>query len=544
MLKSLFSGVSGLRNHQMQLDVIGNNIANINTVGYKGGRIMFTEALNQTIRNATPSSGVGFVNPMQVGLGSKTSAIENIWQQGGLQNTGIITDLALEGEGFFVVGSGDQNLFTRNGQFFFDADGKLINQAGLSVMGWMLDQGVPTGGLGSGNLTDIIIDSNMISEAQETGNVHLSGNLNAGLETLAEVWTLSSAFTVAGVDAVAGDDLNTLDQTNTALVAGDTITISGTNPDGSAVAATYTYAAGDTVQDLLDAITASYTGATATLANGQIVLTDNVAGDSSTSINLAMGAGATGDITIPGFSNTTAGETGTSTTSVLIYDSIGAAHNMIITFTKTATDGSWTWAITGSGNETVVSGGTGEATFSADGTLASFTYDAGASALTMDPGNGANQMNVNLVATGDDEHAGISQYDSLSTLTVREQDGRAIGSLLSLSVDSEGVIFGNFTNGEIENIAKVAIAKFENYTGLSDLGNGLYKTSIASGTEQIIALEDNISTTVVSGSLEMSNVDLSTEFTDMITAQRGFQAAAKVITTADTILNDLIQLKR
>jgi len=528
----------------MQLDVIGNNIANINTVGYKGGRILFTEAMNQTIRNATPSSGVGFVNPMQVGLGTKTSAIENIWHQGGLQNTGIITDLALEGEGFFVVADADQNLFTRNGQFFFDADGKLINQAGLSVMGWMLDQGIPTGGLGSGNLSEIIIDSNMISEAQETGNVYLSGNLNAGLETLAEVWTLSSAFTVAGVDAVAGDDLNTLDQTNTPLVAGDTITISGTNPDGSAVAATYTYAAADTVQDLLDAITAAFSGATATLSNGQIVLTDDVAGESSTSLTLSMGAGATGDITIPGFANTTAGETGTSTTSVLVYDSVGAAHNLIVTFTKTSTDGLWTWEVTGSGGETIVSGGTGEATFSADGTLASFTYDAGASELAMDPGNGANQMNINLVATGDDEHSGISQYDSLSTLTVREQDGRAIGSLLSISVDSEGVLFGNFTNGEIENIAKVAIAKFENYTGLSDLGNGLYKTSIASGTEQIIALEDNISTTVVSGSLEMSNVDLSTEFTDMITAQRGFQAAAKVITTADTILNDLIQLKR
>lgn len=544
MLRSLTSGVSGLINHQMKMDVLGNNIANINTVGYKGGRISFSEALSQTISKANPGSGTSFINPMQVGLGMKTMSIENVFTQGSLEMTGINTDMAIEGEGFFVLKTGDHNLYSRAGQFFFDADGRLVNHRGLAVQGWMMNNRNLEIGLGSGNLNDIVIDSNMVSEAAATNNVWLSGNLNAGLQTVSEVWSLNTPLTEAGAEATVATELNNLDQTSTPLVAGDTIVISGFNPDGSAVTGTYTYAAGDTVQNLLDTINTAYTGTTATFVNGQIILTDDEAGESSTTISLANGAGNTGRINLPGFTNTTPGSTGRVTTSVIVYDSLGAGHNLVIDFTKTTANGEWTWQASSANGANILSGGSGQVIFNSAGQLSAFTYDGGANSLEIDPGNGAELIDVNLRPESDDNYSGLTQFESLSTLNVRDQDGRTTGKLLGITIGRDGTISGAFSNGQIDPIAKLALAKFANNNGLSDLGDGFYQESIASGLVQILNLEDDLSSTIVSGALEMSNVDLSKEFTEMITAQRGFQANAKVITTADLMLDELLRLKR
>lgn len=544
MLRALYSGVSGLINHQMKLDVLGNNIANVNTVGYKSGRINFSEALNQTLSSASPGRGTGYINPMQVGLGMKTSSIENLFAQGNLEATGVITDMALEGEGFFMLKTNSGNFYSRAGQFFFNADGKLVNQRGLAVQGWMVNEETSQVGFGQGNLSDVVIDPNLISEALETENVWLSGNLNAGLETTAEVWTMGSALTEAGVDATGATLLNNLEQVSTPYVAGDTVEISGTNPDGSAVSVTYTYAAGDTVQQLIDAISAAYTGATATISDGQITLTDDVAGESSSSLSLSNGAANTGIIVFPNFVNTNPGATGTSRTSVVVYDSMGGSHNVIIDFTKTATNGQWTWEASTSGDETILSGGSGTITFNDAGVMTSFLFDGGEDELTLDPGNGAQTMNVALHAETGTDYSGISQYESLSTLTVRDQDGRSTGSLVGLTIGYDGMISGSFSNGAIDNIAKIGIATFSNNGGLSDMGDGLYQESLASGNVNVRGLEIGDSSAIISGALEMSNVDLAKEFTEMITTQRGFQASAKVITTADQILDELLRLKR
>ncbi len=544
MLRSLYAGVSSLRNHQMKMDVLGNNIANINTIGYKGGRINFSESLNQTLATAQPGLGTGYVNPMQVGLGMKAVSIQNNFSQGSLENTGVQTDLALEGDGFFVLQGTNGRLYTRAGQFFFNADGKLVNQKGLAVQGWAINENTQANGFGPGNLSDVVIDPNMISEAQETGNVYLSGNLNAGLETTTEVWTMSNAFTVGGVDATATTDINTLDQVSTPLVDGDTIVISGTDSDGTDISATYTYTSGDTLQDLLDAINAAYSGSQATISGGKIVLTDTEEGDSSTTISLANGSSNTGSINLPPFENTVKGVTGKARTSVLVYDSLGGSHNLIVEFSKTSTDGEWTWEATMSGDETISSGATGRATFDSSGNLTSFLFDGGVSEITIDPGNGADTMNIKLHAESTGDYAGLSQYDSLSTLSVREQDGRATGELIGITIDPQGLISGTFSNGEIDPIAKLATAMFPNDGGLNDLGDNLYQESLASGTVQIKELEEGDATTIISGALEMSNVDLSEQFTEMITTQRGFQAAAKVITTSDQILDELLRLKR
>lgn len=540
MLRSLLAGVSGLRNHQMRMDVIGNNIANINTIGFKSGRINFAEALSQTLAPA----GASYLNPMQIGLGMKTTSIENLYNQGSLEQTGVLTDLAIEGDGFFVLNAGDTQVLTRAGQFFFNADGKLVSHSGLAVQGWQLNDENKKLGLGSGNLSDISIDMNMVSEAKETGNIWLTGNLNAGLKTTNEVWTLGSALTTGGTNADATTALNSLDQVSTQLVDGDTIEISGTNPDGTAVTATYTYSSGDAVQSLLDAINNAFSGTTASMKDGKIVLTDTEAGDSSTSIRLSNGANNTGQIDMANFVNSTAGETAETKTSVVVYDSLGTSHNVILEFTKTANNGEWTWSAKTTGDEEITAGGSGRATFNEAGLLTSFTFDNGATRMTLDPKNGAKAMEVDLHAESGEGRMGLTQFNSLSTVNVKQQDGRAIGRLINLTIDPKGIINGAFSNGEKVALAKIALAEVPNKSGLMQLGEGLYQTSMASGTQQVVALDSKSVTSIISGSLEMSNVDVSKEFTDMITTQRGFEANARVITTADQMLGELISLKR
>lgn len=665
MLKSLQSGVSGLMNHQMKIDVLGNNIANVNTVGYKGGRIMFSETLSQTIQSATPATGNNFINPIQVGLGMNTTAIQNVFTQGSLEQTGVKSDLAIEGDGFFIVKSGNTSAFTRAGNFFFNAEGKLINQKGLSVQGWMNPDRDTIGGLGLGNTEEIIIDKTVTSPSKATENVFLTGNLNAGNRTIAEIWESPKAMIdkaiVAGtaaaptfpmtITAGTNDQLNIVVQdnatsqltgeltltagsyanidalvteineqikstsnistrveavnnggtlqfhqvngsettnisiengTNSALATlgftdgdndtasivaatsslnnilgansfsqalqdGDNIAISGTNPDGTIVTANFTFGAandGTTVGDLVSTIQSSFNGVTVTLEDGKIVVTDDAAGDSKTTINLSNDATNTGSITFPGFTNTVPGHTGTATTSVLVYDSLGASHNIIFKFTNTENANEWTWEAEAPGGAELASGQRGRVTFNNVGAITSFTHDGGVNQLTLNPGNGAEQLDLIIHSENSEEYSGLSQFDSVTTLSVREQDGKTTGELIGINIGNDGIISGSFTNGEIENLAKIAVAQFPNNIGLSDLGDGLYSTSLASGDPKVVNPASDVTTRVVSGALEMSNVDLSREMTELITAQRGFQANAKIITTADSILDELIRLKR
>lgn len=660
MLRSLYAGVSGLTNHQMKMDVLGNNIANINTVGFKGGRINFSASLSQMVSGASKNSGAGFLNPMQIGLGMKTNSIDQIFTQGAFESTGNITDMGIEGDGFFILRSGQKHYYSRAGNFDLNPDGTFVNNRGLLVQGWMLnDENVDPANLNKNNLSDIVLDSNIISEAKATENVWLSGNLNAGLRPVAEVWTSGGTITdkaivtgsvvtfpltvVAGtndqftieitgngatrseeltltagayadissllteintqitgnsnlngvLEAVdggggtikfrstdssnsttitlesgtndvltdlgftAGDsgtagttsvdtaDLNDTMWVTSSLASGDTIDMSGVNPDGTSVSGTFTYGVdGTTIQDLISFINANFTGATATYSDGQIVLTDDVGGESDSTISLTSGASNTGVINLPGFSNTTEGFIGKASTSVIVYDSMGGSHTLVLEFTKTENNGEWTWEATASDDESITAGGSGRVLFNSAGELTSFTYDGGVQQLTMDPGNGANTLSLSLMVQGSEQFSGISQFESVSTLVTREQDGRATGTLLGLMINKEGKISGSFSNGETVDIAKVALAQFGNNGGLVNMGDGLFDSSISSGEADIFGLTNTSTMSIVSGSLEMSNVDLSKEFTEMITAQRGFQANSKIITTADQMIEELLRMKR
>ena len=493
------------------------------------------------------------MNPMQVGLGMSLGSVDTQFSQGALEATGVTTDLAIQGDGFFVIKRGDQRMYTRSGAFHFDADGRLVNGDGLAVQGWMNNVTSSSNQVTS-LLGDIILDPNLVSSAVATQNIWLSGNLNAGLTPKTEVWKSGDALTTVvngeTVAATETTELNDLSQVSASspLQDGDTIEIVGTDSDGNEVTGTFTYGSandGTTLGDLLAVINDAYSGfATATLEDGKIVLTDNQSGDSSTTISLVAGASNAGEISLPLFSNTVAGFTGTTSLSAVVYDSLGGSHTVVIEFTKTENEGEWTWEVSTSGGETIVNGGTGRATFDSEGNLTSFGYDAGANSLVIDPGNGAATMHINLHGAGGNGYTGLSQYDSVSNVVVRDQDGRSTGSLTGITIDADGSIIGSFSNGENIALAQIAVAHFTNPSGLIKSGEGLYKSSAGSGEAVIERPGPDMESTLVSGALEMSNVDLAKEFTEMITAQKGFQASARVISTADQILEEVIRLKR
>jgi flagellar hook protein FlgE len=389
MLRALFSGISGLRAHQQMLDVVSNNIANVNTTGYKSSAAVFETTFSQMLRTAAaPQAGYGGTNPAQVGLGVKLAAINTDFGQGAAQATGRNTDLMISGDGFFVVSRGVEQLYTRAGDFSFDADGRLVDTHGAPVQGWTAVNG-----------------------------------------------TISNTGPVGGIQLPIATLLPP--------VATSTVTMGG---------------------------------------------------------NLA--AGATNPIV----------------TSTTVYDAQGNASTLTVTFTNTA--GAW--------NVTMSDGTTTSApqpiTFAANGSTPNPT------ATTF------NGMTINL--------AGITEYAGQTTAAVVDQDGSQMGGLQAFSIGPDGVITGVFSNGFKRALGQLALAAFNNPNGLEKAGDSDYRVTVNSGNAQLGVPRTSGRGELQAGTVEMSNVDLAQEFTNLIIAQRGFQANSKVIVTSDEVLQDLVNLKR
>jgi len=658
MMRSLFAGVSGLRNHQVQMDVIGNNIANINTVGFKANRVTFQESLTQALsKSMRPHGNIGGINPMHVGLGMEIGSINALFTQGNLENTGNALDLAIQGDAFFMVTDGTKDYFSRAGNFSVDAEGNLVTaNNGFKVQGRLAD--VSGNILSSTPIGDIVLPFGQKSPARATETVRFSCNLDADTvakpqvlsasyakyaevtgsaltspidlttsneleitidddsggtftetltltadtynsvsevvaeintqiadnrylmgEVIAEVvesggdemikirtidtggtsteLTLGGSATTPlslGTTQVTGTDtsssLNALPFVSEAITAGDEIMISGTNPNGSSVTVTYTYTAGDTIQELLDAINGAFSGASATLeSDGTLRLTDSVAGESNTTVNLAFVDNDSNSlVTLPSFIEHVEGTaSGTHSTSTLVYDSKGDTHSLAVTFTNVSSESDpniWRWEATiNNGDVIPVGGNKGFVRFNPDGSIASFEIDDGLP-LTFEPSPGAETMRITLNAGDTGGFSGITQLNSPTTTIARYQDGYGMGNLYQISFDETGTITGNFTNGVSQILGQLALATFNNPMGLERAADNLYEAGANSGNAIKGFAGSTIQSTVSSGALEMSNVDLAQEFTNMIVAQRGFQANARVITTADTLLDEIVRLKR
>ncbi|MCR4319679.1 MAG: flagellar hook protein FlgE [Candidatus Brocadiaceae bacterium] len=524
---ALYSGVSGIRAHQNMLDVIGNNLANINTYGYKSSRLLFSDLLSQTMSNGNNG------NPMQVGKGVKIGSISSNYSQGTLETTNNALDFAIQGEGFFVVSGGDKDFFTRVGSFDTDSNNYLID----SNTGYKV---VDT----NGNTISIPYNSTVSGKA--TSKVSLTGNLDASAANeTAEVVMMTGSLTSSNTAATASTTLNSLDSNTTDYVSGDTILITGTKPDGTSVSVTFTYgttADGTTVGALITKINTAFSsgttnGATASLdSTGKIVVKSDTGGKDNLSTTLTDGGSNTGKSTWANHDFTGA----TYTTSVDVYDSQGTKHTVTVRFTKQG-DNKWEMnASMNSSNGIINTSTISDIAFNGDGTFST----SGSTTLAFEfNGIGSTQSVIlNLGTSGKSD--GLTQNGSNSTAAATSQDGYEYGTFDSISVDSGGSITALYTNGITQTVATLKIALFNNLNGLSKQGDNLYTQTSAAGEPIYVTAGSGRAGSISSGYLEGSNVDMATELTSLIIAQRGFQLNTKVITTADEILSDIVNLKR
>lgn len=434
MLQALLAGVASIKAQQTRMNVIGNNLANVNTTAYKGSRITFQDMIAQTIRGAArPTSTLGGTNAIQFGLGVLVGATDVNNEQGSLNATNRPTDLAIQGNGYFEVSNGSRIAYSRDGAFSLDASGDLIQSAtGERLLGWRADS--------FGN-----IDTSVPVSTSSSLNIPL-GRLNAVQVT--------SRISMAG------------------------------NLDGEAVA------------------------------------------------------------------------TDSWTMQVKVYDSLGGAHDLSVTYTNhqapspipatwpTGATSSWDWSaaeVTGGVSTPIgssASAGNSPLYFDANGnavsSLAAGTYNQ----VTVPGSTSAPAFTIDL------DFSSIGQLKTDSQVAAQDQNGFPPGSLNGYSIGTDGVITGMFTNGLTRPLGQIAMAIFPNPNGLERMGNNLWRNTDNSGIAVVGTPRTGGRGSINAGFLEQSNVDIGNEFTDLIVTQRGFQSNTKVVTTVDEMLQDLINMKR
>jgi len=422
MIRSMSSALSGLRNHQLMLDVVGNDIANVSTIGFKSSTTIFSDVLNQTLRGAgAPAGNTGGTNPAQIGLGSRLTGTVQSFTQGAIQRTGRSTDLAIQGDGFFVVEGNGQQLYTRAGSFTLDAAGNLTTPDGMLVQGWQADA---------------------------------AGNINTNVQIGAMQIRVGDLLAPAQTEVV---DLGGNLPADAAIGTATTLTVTGYDSQGTVVPINMTFT--KTAADQWT-VTGTYGSPATAVALTDSVLTFNGVGELVTpadrNINIAgyvppVPGPAAG---IPGMPNPITFDLGTATT----------------------------------------------------------------------PGR-------------------LTQYSGSSTVAISEQNGAPAGSLQSFNISQDGVIVGNYSNGRSKAIGQVAMAVFTNPEGLERIA-GAWRQTANSGLAQVGVGGEGGRGLLSAGTLEMSNVDLAEEFTRLIVAQRGFQGNARVVTTADEVLQEVVNLRR
>ncbi len=412
MIRSMYTAVAGLRIHQTMMDVVGDNIANVNTAGFKKSQVVFSDMLSQTLNGAgAPTEQLGGTNPAQVGLGVKIASIAKNFTQGALQRTGRDLDMAIEGDGFYVLQFAGEQHFTRSGAFFLDAEGRLTTSNGGLVQGWQAD--------GAG-----VIDT-------------------------------------------------------TATIEGLRI------PVGAQITPTPT---------------------------SEVSLGGNLSSDAP------LGA--------------------TSFAGLDVFDLKGTPIAVSLTFTKTAVD---EWTITGTYGDAADTLALTDnvLTFGSDGELVApvdFSVNIAAGAI---PNAGAVEMLI-----GGNGARRFTQFGGSTAINAINQNGSATGNLQSVSVGQDGVLVGAYSNGQVRPIAQIALATFANTEGLERVSGSAFRASTNSGLAQVGTVGSGGRGLMAAGVLEMSNVDLAEEFTQLIRAQRGFQANSRVVTASDELLQEIVNLKR
>jgi flagellar hook protein FlgE len=572
---ALFTGLSGLMSNSSRLDTIGNNIANVNTTAFKSNRMTFAPTFSRNFSLGTaPSGTTGGSNPGQIGLGVAVSATQRNFSNGAIGVTGVATDLAIEGDGFFIVDAGGQRSYTRAGAFMRNPQNDLVSQSGSRVLGYGVDDQF---NVIEGELVGLNIPVGTMTVAEATRNVLFNGNLNASGEIAttgsiheSRAYFSDSALTIpvtAGTD-MGSSDIYISDGAGGSSLAFDSaatnrsITLSGVEKGGKDLGSmTFAIEAGTTFQDFMNFIddymgldstavgtSSDLGGGVAMNANGQIVITGNEGTVQDLDIDTAdfavnnPGSG----IGNPMVMAKTASADGESVrTSYVVYDSLGTPLTIDLTFVLqgTSSSGGTTWefsaeSLESDGLDRML--GLGEVTFDANGRYVSASNQS----FSIERQNGA----VNPLTVSMDFDSGtdaISSFtDTASNVAAVYQDGSPIGTLGTFSIGEDGAITGSFTNGLTRTLGQVALAKFSNPEGLVDVGNNLFNAGPNSGTPLVAKPRDFGTGRVVGGALELSNVDLSQEFINMILASTGYSASSRVITTTDELMNNLLALGR
>ena len=486
MMRSLFSGVSGLKVHQAKMDVIGNNIANVNTIGFKSSTVNFSDVLYQTTQSASgPNAVTGATgrNAMQIGLGAGVASITaSMTTSGASERTDNPFDIMIEGDSFFVVNNGGANYFTKAGAFNIDAAGTLCTAEGASVMGWQVDPNDATKAVADAvSPLKIMSAENLYAEPEATTDVNLTGNIDSmdtQLTSATGKVVNFSFFDKMGHSYTADLKITqSTDNTNTYDVAvtdikdenGQSIFVTKNPPDATTGLVTYTNSAINTF---------TFGGVTYTV--GSVNEDGSFALDTADPCKLVFDP-ATGAFT--GVS-----QDGTTTDKSLTLSLGGSTTDNTSPFSDIAID------------------------------FSSLTMYSTAGKSTVESSKG-----------------------SLTGLGA----GKKVGNMTGVSIDSSGKIYGKYDNGDSKLLGQIAVASFANPAGLEAIGNSMFSATQNSGEFDGIGHDVSSSGGKMStGVLEMSNVDLSQQFTDMITTQRGFQANSRFITTSDTLLEELINLKR
>ena len=554
LLNSLFAGVSGLRNHQSMMDVIGNNIANVNTIGFKGSRVTFSDTFNQFIKAGTnPTDTSGGTNTYQVGLGMKINSIDRNWSQGTFERTGITTDLALQGSGLFVLKSNGENFYSRAGGFVFDADGKLVSpQNGAIVQGKVASEDgvIPPGN----NLQDIMIDTNLKLPAVATNLIKWGGNLKSSSNLTRSESVVQRGNINSALPGPFTTETTIYNDYGTKYTYKQTFTKTA-NPDEY-----------DVTWEVLDTAVPPVSLQTGSLGTPVTFVDDGKGDYGMDAASIALFDGVNNRVQIAAsnidftYDPTAVSQNSASATlsisadgnrvsnvvsgAVSIFDSLGNSHQVTLTFTKLGNN-QWTWTAgvpSSSTDDGKAVSSTGTLTFNADGTLDPANISPNNPQLTFNPVGKSNPVVLDL--DFGQAFGGVTQTSASSVVSALSQNGSASASLSNMNIDQYGNIVGIFSNGNSRTLAQVMVATFTNLNGLISKGDNLFTAYANSGTPRIGSLGEETGTTVQSGALEQSNVDLSEEFTKMIVSQRGFQANARVITTADSLLQEITNLIR
>ena len=559
---ALSAGVTGLQAHQKMLDIAGNNLANVNTTAFKSSRITFGELLSETIKKASqPTTSTGGTNPQQMGSGVGVAGISPNMAQGNIVNTGNPLDMAIEGEGYFVLNNGSQNVYTRSGVFAVDAASNLVDPATGCLVQRIGSEGVSDGFQTADN-SNIHVPYDVAMAAKETTEISIVGNLSADSQLPAiqtNVLKSNVPYTTNnGTTATEATLINDLDRTTPGNYVGATITVTGYKHDGTDLADVpvpvppLAVDATTTMQDLLDHINTvlGATNAVATLGHGQITITDVDSGYSKSDIKLAFANDGEADWTEPSyFEIATVGGEEVKSINIMAFDTQGGKHVLSGAFVRTDAANTWDLVLTSITGDiydiAVDNRRIKDISFDAsDGSYAGLSGSDDAKLVITFSHDTANPQTITVNMGTAGQLNGLTQFAGNSTAVAREQDGYEAGSLANISVDNEGTLIGVFSNGIKKNIAAIQIALFQNTSALESIGNGYFNSSANSGGAVATQAMTGGAGSIHGGALEKSNADVATEFVNMIQAQNGFQANARTITVANDILKELTNLIR